>query len=76
MSKKAVVWSQPNCPYCDMAKKLLESRGYEVEERKIGFNYTKDQFLESNPGARSVPQIYLEEELVPGGYAGLAKVLA
>lgn len=75
MSKKAVVWSQPNCPYCDMAKKLLESQGYEVEERKIGFTYTKEQFFEANPGARSVPQIYLNEELVPGGYSGLKAML-
>ena len=56
-------------------KYAAESQGYEVEERKIGFTYTKEQFFEANPGARSVPQIYLNEELVPGGYVGLKAML-
>ena len=37
---KAVVWSKDNCTYCDQAKKLLETKGIEVEEKKIGHGYT------------------------------------
>jgi glutaredoxin len=63
---KAVVWSKPMCPYCDQAKALLRNNGYEVEERKIGDGYLKEDLLEAVPGARSVPQIFLDEELIGG----------
>ena len=32
---KAIVWSKDNCTYCDQAKKLLEAKGIEFEEKKI-----------------------------------------
>ena len=32
---KAIVWSKPSCPYCVMAKKLLEQKGYEIDRRRI-----------------------------------------
>lgn len=66
----AVIWSKPQCPYCEQAKALLTNRGYTVEEKKIGNGYTKEQLLESVPSARSVPQIYINGEYV-GGYTEL-----
>ncbi len=71
----AIVWSKPQCPYCDQAKALLASKGIAVEERKIGEGYTREQLLEAVPTARTVPQIFLDEELV-GGFAELKKLLA
>ena len=67
---KAIVWSKPSCPYCIMAKKLLEKKGYAIEERVVGFGFTKDQLLEAVPNARTVPQIFLDDEYV-GGYDNL-----
>ncbi len=67
---KAIVWSKYNCPYCDQAKALLKSKGIEFEERKIGDGYTKEDLLEAVPTARTVPQIFLGEELV-GGFTEL-----
>ena len=32
---KAILWTRDHCGYCDMAKKELMLRGYEVEERNI-----------------------------------------
>ena len=72
---KAIVWSKYHCPYCDQAKALLEQRGIEYEERKIGDGYTKEDLLEAVPTARTVPQIFLDEELV-GGFTELRKKLA
>lgn len=63
---KAIVWSKYNCPYCEQAKQLLAQRGISYEERKIGDGYTKEELLESVPGARSVPQIFLDNELIGG----------
>jgi glutaredoxin 3 len=66
----AIIWSKDTCPYCVQAKTLLEQKGIEFEERKIGDGWTKEQLLEAVPNARTVPQIFLNDELV-GGYTEL-----
>ena len=71
---KAVVWIKDNFAFCDQAKALLKQRGIEFEERKIGHGYTREQLLESVPTARSVPQIFLNDELV-GGFTELRQRL-
>lgn len=71
---KAVVWSKYDCPFCDQAKALLTQKGIEIEERKIGDGFTKDDLLEAVPTARTVPQIFLDEEYV-GGFTELKKRL-
>jgi glutaredoxin 3 len=67
---KATVWSKYHCPYCDQAKALLTSKGIQFEEKKIGDGYTKEELLEAVPGARSVPVIFLDGELI-GGFTDL-----
>ena len=69
---RAVVWSKYHCPYCDQAKNLLALRGIEFEERRIGDGYTREDLLEAVPGARTVPQIFLDERLI-GGYTELKR---
>ena len=63
---KAIVWSKNQCPYCLQAKALLESKGIEFEERNVQKDWTKEQLLEAVPNARTVPQIFLDGELVGG----------
>lgn len=67
---KAIVWSKYQCPYCDQAKALLNSKGIQFEERKIGDGWTKEDLLEAVPTARTVPQIFLDDELI-GGFTEL-----
>ena len=70
---KAVVWSKDNCPYCVQAKNLLQLKGIEFEERNITQGtWTREQLLESVPNARTLPQIFLDEELI-GGFQELKK---
>lgn len=74
--KKAIMWSKESCIFCDSAKELLIEKGYEIEERKIGKGYTKEQLLEEVPSARTVPQITLEEKYgwcAIGGYDDLKR---
>jgi glutaredoxin-related protein len=71
---KAIVWSKDNCPFCEQAKGLLKMKGIEFEEKKIGHGFTKEDLLEAVPTARTVPQIFLDEELV-GGFTELKKRL-
>jgi len=63
---KAIVWSRDQCPYCDQAKNLLKMKGIEFEERNVSKDWTREQLLEAVPNARTVPQIFLGEELVGG----------
>lgn len=69
---KAILWSRYHCPYCDKAKSLLELKGVDFEERKIGDGWTKEELLEVVPTARSVPQIFIDNQLI-GGYTELEK---
>jgi glutaredoxin-related protein len=71
---KAIVWSKYNCQHCDQAKALLDQQGIEFEERRIGDGWTKEQLLESVPAARSVPQIFVDDQLV-GGFTELQKYI-
>lgn len=69
---KAVVWSKDHCPYCVQAKKLLEMKGIDYEERNINNGWDREDLLAAVPGARTVPQIFLDEQLI-GGFTELRK---
>lgn len=71
---KAIIYSKRDCTYCDQAKSLLELNDYEIEERKIGDGYTREELLEAVPTARSVPQIFIDDQYI-GGYNELKKHL-
>ena len=74
---EAVVWSQYNCAYCERAKKILTAKGIRYQERVIGMdegNWSKEALLKAVPGARSVPQIFINDEHI-GGFAELQKYL-
>jgi glutaredoxin 3 len=71
---KAIVWSKPDCPNCTKAHTLLKNKGIEIEERKLGFGWNREQLFEVVPNARSVPQIFIDENHI-GGYDDLVKYL-
>lgn len=65
------IYSKNNCPFCDRAKALLESKGVgfktvNIEQEPDAREYLVDQ------GLRSVPQVFKDGVLLPGGYQGLA----
>jgi glutaredoxin 3 len=64
---QVIVWSKTPCPLCEQAKSLLKLKGIEFEERNITHGaWTKEQLLESVPGAKSVPQIFIDEQYIGG----------
>jgi glutaredoxin len=71
---KAVIWSKDNCPFCVKAKELLQKRGIAYKENRIGYTHTREEFFEENPGKTTVPQVYLDGNLI-GGYQELNKYL-
>lgn len=72
---RAVVWSKSDCSFCDQAKNLLQLNTIEFEERRIGDGWTREDLLEAVPNARTVPQIFLDGELV-GGFTELKERLS
>ena len=58
------VWTKPGCPFCDMAKTLLNQKGIEFEERNIGNGWTREQLLEAIPTAKTVPQVFLDDQYI------------
>ena len=38
-----VIYSRDNCPWCERAKSLLESKGLSYEELKLGIDYDKEE---------------------------------
>ena len=69
---KAIVWSKNHCPYCDQAKNLLTLKGIEYEERNINDGWDKEDLMAAVPNARTVPQIFLDDQLI-GGFTELRK---
>lgn len=71
---KATVWSKNACPFCVQAKALLESKGIEFEERNVSADWTREQLLEAVPTARTLPQIFLDDNYI-GGFTELRRHL-
>ena len=71
---KAIVWSKPGCVFCEKAKNLLKNKGIEYEEKNIAQGHKIQDLLEMVPNARTMPQIWLDEEHI-GGYFELEKKL-
>jgi len=64
-------YTKDQCPFCDRAKALLESKGIEYKTVHVALEEGAREFL-MDQGLRSVPQIFKDGVLLPGGYQGLA----
>lgn len=72
---KWTVYSKNNCPYCEKAKFALKAANEEFVVKNI--NDDPEYFtelMERNPAARTMPQIYKENDLI-GGYDNLVTYL-
>jgi glutaredoxin 3 len=65
------IYSKNNCPFCDQAKSLVESKGVAYNIINVEEDVNSRKFL-VDQGLRSVPQIFQGTTIVPGGYQGLA----
>lgn len=66
------IYSTAICPYCVAAKNLLQSRGLEYRELRIDIDANaRREMLSRAPGARTVPQIFINGVHV-GGFDQLA----
>lgn len=66
------IYSTAMCPYCVAAKNLLQSKGLAWREMRIDTDVAaRREMLQRAPGARTVPQIFINNVLV-GGFDQLA----
>lgn len=68
---KVVIYSKHYCPYCDRAKALFKQKGVSYEELMMDENPEEYVKLKERTGLMTVPQIFIDEQLI-GGYAELA----
>ena len=62
-----VVYTRPDCPYCDRAKELLRSKGVEWEEIDVDAELERRaEMMERSGGGRTVPQIFIDGVYVGG----------
>jgi glutaredoxin 3 len=66
------MYSTGVCPYCQMAERLLRSKGVtEIEKIRVDLDPARRQEMMEKTGRRTVPQIYIGTTHV-GGYDDLA----
>ncbi len=69
---RVLMYSTGVCPYCQMAERLLKSRGVaEIEKIRIDLDPEKRDEMMSRTGRRTVPQIYIGDRHV-GGFDDLS----
>ena len=64
--RKVIMYSKQGCGPCRRAKAILESRGITPEIRDITYDYDAQVTLAELTGMRTLPQVFIEDELVGG----------
>ena len=69
--KKVLIYTGPLCNFCSAAKHLLNKKKISYEEIDIGYDEKKrEEMLKKSNGAKTIPQIFIEEKHI-GGYIEL-----
>ena len=70
MSKKVEIYSKSNCSYCVMAMNFFDSKNIKYDVYNADDPKIFSEMMERNPNARTVPQIFIDDNLI-GGYTDL-----
>ena len=64
---KITIYTTPICPYCVRAKSLLKKKGATYEEIDVFMDAkARTEMEEKSGGARTVPQIFIDDTHVGG----------
>ncbi|MGL1921353.1 MAG: glutaredoxin 3 [Hyphomicrobiales bacterium] len=64
---KVEIYTTPTCPYCVRAKALLKSKNVDFTEINVVADANvKAKMIKRAEGARSVPQIFIDNEHIGG----------
>jgi glutaredoxin 3 len=67
---KVDVYSSAQCPYCTMAKQLLQRKGVEYTEIRVDLEPSKRDEMMQKSRQRTVPQIFINDKPI-GGYTDM-----
>ena len=70
MSKKVEIYYKSNCSYSVMAMNFFDSKNMEYQVYSADDPKIFSEMMERNPQARTVPQIFIDDQLI-GGYTDL-----
>ena len=71
-----IIYSKQNCTFCNKAKHLVKTLGYEYTEKKMEEFDSPEAMLEDiGKQVRTMPQIKIDDQLV-GGYNQLVEYFA
>ena len=72
MGAKVRMYSTAVCPYCNMAERLLKSKGVDdIEKIRVDLEPEQRTLMMEKTGRRTVPQIYIGDTHV-GGFDDLS----
>ena len=64
------IYGKTFCPYCDKAKALCEREGFDYSYKELDKDFTREEFFNIFPTARTFPQIKIDGNDI-GGYTEL-----
>lgn len=65
-TKKITIYTTPICPYCQMAKQLLQRKGAAFDEIDVMGKPALRAEMQSKSGRSTVPQIWIGDRHVGG----------
>lgn len=66
MKPKVVIFTQPDCPPCQVMKLFLEEKGVAFEERDISLDPSAVRELTEQYNSHSTPTLVIGEEVMIG----------
>lgn len=70
MLKNVEIYSKSNCVFCDKAKHYFTQNNISYVEHNVEISEVFEALIGRNPNARTMPQIFVDDELI-GGYTDL-----
>jgi len=70
MLKNVEIYSKSNCVFCDKAKHYFAQNDISYVEHNVEISEVFNVLMNRNPNARTMPQIFINDELI-GGYTDL-----
>lgn len=71
---KVIVYTTASCPYCNMAKDLLNARHIPFSEVRVDLDDNKREEMMQRSKRRTVPQIFINDQPI-GGYDDLTMLV-
>lgn len=71
---KLEIYSRDNCGYCQMAKRVLNSKGIQYQEYDVTHDPVLADEMRKRSNRSSVPQIFLDQEHI-GGFEDLVTAM-